>query len=107
MPLLRFTVTLMTGLLVSSALAEDWPRWRGPRGDGPGRAPPRPDRWPAGGPRRIWSRPLGGGFAGLTVAGGRLFAFDREPSAPAAPDAPDGFERVLCLDAAEGKPLWE
>jgi outer membrane protein assembly factor BamB len=97
----------MTGLLVTSVVAEDWPRWRGPRGDGTWQAPPLPDRWPAGGPRRVWSRPIGGGFAGLTVAGDRLFAFDREATAPAAPDAADGFERLVCLDAADGKLLWE
>src|SRR5581483_9100281 len=92
-------------LVAVPADAEDWPRWRGPRGDGTWQAPPLPDRWPAGGPRRVWSRPIGGGYAGLTVAGGRLYTLDRQPQL-VTPDA-DGMERVVCLDAATGKPLWE
>jgi outer membrane protein assembly factor BamB len=85
-------------LIAGPAAAEDWPRWRGPRGDGTWQAPPLPDRWPAGRPRRVWAQPIGGGYAGLTVAGGRLYTMDHQPG--------DGTERVLCFDAADGKPLW-
>jgi outer membrane protein assembly factor BamB len=86
--------------------AEDWPRWRGPRGDGTWHAPKLPERWPAGGPTRLWSRPIGGGYAGISVAGDRLYTLDREKAPTPTPDA-DGTERVLCLDAADGRLVWE
>jgi outer membrane protein assembly factor BamB len=103
-PAATFFLTLLATL---PAAAEDWPRWRGVRGDGTWQAPPLPERWPAAGPRRVWARPIGGGYAGLTVAGGRLYTLDRQPRPAASPDAPDGTERVLCFDATDGKPLWQ
>jgi formylglycine-generating enzyme required for sulfatase activity/outer membrane protein assembly factor BamB len=78
---------------------EDWPRWRGPRGDGTWRGPPLPERWPAAGLRHVWRQPVGGGYAGVVATGGRVYTTDyhREP---------DESERVLCFDAATGQPLW-
>lgn len=55
------------------AAAEDWPRWRGPRGDGTWNAPKLPEAWPAGGLRTVWKQPVGGGYAGVTAADGRVF----------------------------------
>lgn len=78
---------------------EDWPRWRGPRGDGTWRAPQLPDAWPAVGLHRAWRRELGGGYGGIAVAGGRLYVMDRQRE-------PDDVERVLCLDAVSGATLW-
>lgn len=77
---------------------EDWPRWRGPRGDGTWRGPALPERWPAGGPSEVWRRPIGGGYAGVVVADGRVYTMDRQ----AEPER----ERVLCFAAATGEPLW-
>lgn len=85
--------------------AEDWPRWRGPRGDGSWNAPRLPEQWPPGGPRRVWRQRLGGGYAGIAVADGRVVTMDRQKAAPGTPQA-DGTERVVCFDAASGKPLW-
>lgn len=95
-------VALIAGCLTmfaSMAQAEDWPRWRGPRGDGSWQGPTLPQRWPEGGPRQVWRTTIGGGYAGLSVADGRLFAHDRLTQ-------PREVERVLCFDAASGKPLW-
>src|SRR5215831_3237854 len=94
------------GVAVSSgARAEDWPSWRGPRGDGTWQAPKLPDRWPAGGPSRLWSQPIGGGFAGLSVVGNRLYTLDREAKTSGA-DA-DGLERIRCVNTSDGRPVWE
>ena len=91
----------------SSAVAEDWPRWRGPRGDGTWNAPKLPDKWPAEGLPRIWKQPIGGGYAGITVADGRVFTMDLEqPVVVRKDDKPDGIERVLCIDMKSGKLLW-
>ncbi|MEX2561217.1 MAG: PQQ-binding-like beta-propeller repeat protein, partial [Pirellulales bacterium] len=81
------------------APAEEWPRWRGPRGDGTWQGPKLPETWPAEGLRVSWRQALGGGYAGVSVAGGRVFVMDRQQQ-------PQEVERVLCFDAATGQPLW-
>jgi outer membrane protein assembly factor BamB len=108
----RIAFTMFAVLLFTSpSRAEDWPRWRGPRGDGSWNAPKLPDKWPATGLKTIWKQPVGGGYAGVTVADGRVYTLDLEaPIAPKPKDKddrkPDGTERVLCFDAATGDRLW-
>ena len=78
---------------------EDWPRWRGLRGDGTWRAPKLPASWPKEGLRRIWRQEIGGGYGGVAVSAGRVYVMDRQK-------LPDDVERVLCFDATSGKRLW-
>ena len=60
----------------------------------------------AGGPKILWRKPVGGGFAGPAVAGGKVYVLDRllAPGAenPKNPFAKDtnipGSERVICFD---------
>ncbi|MEO1994708.1 MAG: SUMF1/EgtB/PvdO family nonheme iron enzyme [Planctomycetaceae bacterium] len=80
-------------------VGEDWPRWRGRRGDGTWRAPNLPETWPANGLQRVWRREVGGGYGGVTVTGGRVYLMDRQRT-------PQDSERVLCFDAVSGQPLW-
>jgi|CXWL01.1.fsa_nt_gi outer membrane protein assembly factor BamB len=88
---------LATVLTVLPAAAEDWPSWGGPRGDFTVASGKLAESWPTAGPRRIWQRPLGGGYAGIVAADGRLFTHYR-----------DGEDDVLvALDAATGAPVWE
>ncbi|HVU90313.1 MAG TPA: PQQ-binding-like beta-propeller repeat protein [Pirellulales bacterium] len=82
------------------ASAEDWPRWRGPRGDGTWHAPPLPEVWPADGLKTVWRQPIGGGYAGVSVADGRVLIMDRQRE-------PVEVERVLAFDAATGRQLWK
>jgi outer membrane protein assembly factor BamB len=91
---------LLFGILaIRTVCAEDWPRWRGPRGDGTWSAPKLPEKWPDAGLRQAWRQPVGGGDAGVVVANGRVCTMDR-------PKEPANTERVLCFDATTGKPLW-
>ncbi len=96
---LCIVLTALLSVTAASARAEDWPRWRGPRGDGTWNAPKLSEQWPAAGLRRVWRQAIGGGHAGVTVANGRVYTMDRPTK-----DADE--ERVLCFDAATGKPLW-
>ena len=80
------------------SIAEDWPRWRGPRGDGTWKAPKLPDKWPESGLKQAWRQPVGGGYAGVTVADGRVYIADRPKD--------KSTERILCFDAKTGIPLW-
>ncbi|MBI3863037.1 MAG: SUMF1/EgtB/PvdO family nonheme iron enzyme [Planctomycetia bacterium] len=78
---------------------EDWPRWRGPRGDGTWNAPRLATTWPAAGLSPAWTQELGGGYGGVSVSAGRVYVMDRQRE-------PESVERVLCFDAVTGEPLW-
>ncbi|HUG91018.1 MAG TPA: PQQ-binding-like beta-propeller repeat protein [Planctomycetaceae bacterium] len=77
----------------------DWPRWRGPRGDGTWHGPPLPEDWPEGPLKTLWRKPVGGGYAGVIVAGQRVFVSDRQT-------AGREVERLLGFDAERGEPVW-
>jgi outer membrane protein assembly factor BamB len=101
-----FVVSLALLLPAFNAAAEDWPRWRGPRGDGTWNAPAIPDKWPASGLKPVWKQPLAPGYSGISVAAGRVYTMDR-PWADDAKETPADAERILCFDAVRGEPLWE
>lgn len=101
---LSFALLVLVLTMPFPVRAEEWPRWRGPRGDGTWNGPNVADAWPRQGLKRLWKQTLGGGYGGISVADGRLFVMDHE-KLPAASDH-DGRERVLCFDAATGKELW-
>jgi outer membrane protein assembly factor BamB len=86
-------------LLGARLCAEDWPRWRGPRGNGTWHGPNLAETWPKDGLRQVWKVEIGGGYAGVTVAAGRVYALDRHAE-------PEEVERVLCCDAGSGERLW-
>ncbi|NNC88499.1 MAG: PQQ-like beta-propeller repeat protein [Akkermansiaceae bacterium] len=107
-------------LLVLAALAppvldaDDWPQWFGPGRDGIWREAGIVEKFPEGGPKVLWRTPIHRGYAGPAVADGRVYVIDREVSDPSkAPANPfktgkvPGNERLLCLDAATGKVVWE
>ncbi|MBX3412912.1 MAG: PQQ-binding-like beta-propeller repeat protein [Pirellulales bacterium] len=100
----RFLASLAGALLLVSmtklAPAEDWPRWRGPRGDGTWQAPKLPAQWPADGLKRRWRQPIGGGYAGVVASDGLVYTMDRQRK-------PGEAERVLAYRADNGEPVWQ
>jgi outer membrane protein assembly factor BamB len=84
--------------IVGPASAGDWPQWRGPGRDNVWHEKDLPDRLPDNIKPR-WKRPLGGGYGGIAVTGGRVYVMDRQK-------LPREVERVVCLDAGSGKTLW-
>ena len=56
-----------------SVAAQDWPQWGGPNRDFTVTAPRLADAWPAGGPKRLWTRPLGAGHSSIVADGDRLY----------------------------------
>lgn len=83
---------------LATARADDWPQWGGPQRDLVWRETGLVEELPSGMLPRVWSAPIAAGYAGPAVADGRVFVTDRV--------ADDELERVLCFDAADGKPLW-
>lgn len=102
-PGLAISVLLVCALapLFPPNAAADWPRWRGLDGAGAIRQTPPVDPSGGAGLEILWTQPLGGGFAGVTVADDRVYTMDRQG------DTPDVTERVLCFDAKDGTALWE
>jgi outer membrane protein assembly factor BamB len=101
-------------LAVPLTLADDWPQWLGPRRDGVWREKGILDKFRKDGPKVRWRTPIGGGYSGPAVAGGKVFVTDfvPNPDAKRPANAFDqktvvaGTERVLCLNEADGKPVW-
>lgn len=79
--------------------SDEWPAWRGEHGDGTWKAPPLPNTWPEQGLPVVWRQEVGGGYAGVTVADGRVYTMDRQTE-------PMEVERVVCFNSETGKPLW-
>jgi outer membrane protein assembly factor BamB len=115
---LRFITSVFPWLCAVSlpACADDWPQWRGPLRDGVWREDGVLEQFPPEGPVARWRTPIGAGFSGPAVAGGRVFAMDRavDEGAPADVkthwnyrDKTQGRERVFCLDEATGEVLWK
>jgi outer membrane protein assembly factor BamB len=103
------------GLAAALARGDDWPQWLGPQRDGVWRETGLLDKFPKDGPRVRWRVPIGAGYAGPAVAGGKVYVADRLLAKGARPQANPfdnkkvvpGTERVLCLNEADGKVLWK
>ncbi len=70
----RTVLPLLAAVFAVSAAGQgaDWPQFRGPQGSGISPETGLLRSWPEGGPEVLWRRPLGEGFAGVSVAGDRL-----------------------------------
>jgi len=100
--------------IACSANADDWPQWLGPRRDDVWRERGIVSKFPTNGPPVLWHVPIQGGYSGPAVVGNRLFVLDRPAGETPPPKegvtsapTPPKKERVLCLDATNGKPIWE
>jgi outer membrane protein assembly factor BamB len=111
----HFTVVMLTLATVSPARADDWPQWLGPRRDGVWRETGIVAKLPTKDKLKVrWKVPIGGGYAGPAVAGGRVVVMDRllppgvkNPANAFGRTPVPGKERVLCLDQKTGNILWQ
>lgn len=95
---------ILVALAWSRSSGDDWPQWGGPQRDSVWRETGIVDKLPPVDPQtdklpRMWTAKIGAGYAGPAIAGGRVFVMDRLPE--------QNLERVLCLDAQTGQPLWK
>jgi outer membrane protein assembly factor BamB len=77
----------------------DWPRWRGPEGNGISRETDWDPGALAGAPRILWERDVGQGHSNVAIAGGRLYAFGY--------DIKNIEMLAWCLDASTGRVIWK
>ncbi|MFO0850857.1 MAG: PQQ-binding-like beta-propeller repeat protein [Gemmataceae bacterium] len=94
------------------ASAADWPQWLGPKRDAVWQESGTLDAFPEGGPKVVWRKPIGPGYTGPAVAGGKVYVMDRTMKAPVPEGKAQlgtlpGTERVLCLDLKTGAELWK
>jgi len=76
-----------------------WPRFRGRRYDAVSTEPVTLARtWPAGGPKTLWSVPVGIGYAGPAVNRGRVYILDYDETKHA--------DALRCLSLADGREIW-
>ncbi len=97
---MRFGCLILTFWIASVSIGEDWPGWRGPRGDGTSLETSVPIVWNGtSGQNILWKTPIpGSGYSSPIVSGDAIFvtAFDANTS-----------ERMLhCLDRLSGSMHW-
>ena len=98
------TTTAASSESGSKADPQDWLYFRGPEFNGVSRATGLPDSWdPKGGEGSnvLWKRDIGSRSTPV-VMDGKLFLL-----ATAEQGTPREGERVICLDANTGEPVWE
>ena len=96
---MNHTMTVVAGVLAVSAgcaLAQDWPQWRGANRDAKASGFTAPKTWPKELTQK-WKVSVGLGDATPALVGDKLYVFARQ-----------GDDEVIrCLDAANGKELWQ
>jgi outer membrane protein assembly factor BamB len=93
-------VFAIAGSCLVTALADDWPQWRGPQRDGVWRETGVVEKFDSPQLPIQWRAEIGPGYSGPTVAAGRVYVTDRQTE-------PIQVERVHCFDASTGKPIWD
>jgi outer membrane protein assembly factor BamB len=109
-------ISLAAALLagpICALQADDWPQWLGENREGVWRETGLLEKFPAAGPKILWRTPLGIGYSGPAVAADRVYVMDFERATDekgeprrATRQGIPGRERLVCLSATDGKPIW-
>lgn len=91
---MRFLLFSLSFALLGAA---EWPQYAGPHRNFTVDAKGLPGSWPASGPPKLWSRPLGEGYSEIVADGDRLYTMYRRGD----------DEVVIALEARTGKTVWE
>ncbi len=90
---------LLTGSIVG---AGDWPSWRGPARDDISTETGLLQKWPEGGPEKLWtSTDAGLGYSGFSVVGNVLYTMGADGTES------DSSEFVIAINAETGEKLWQ
>jgi len=88
-------ILLLVAISTASA-AENWPKWRGPRGDNIAKGDGLAQAWPEGGPKEIWRVNVGAGYSSPVVVDGVLYMFGQEGKTDA----------LVALSADDRREVW-
>jgi hypothetical protein len=89
-------ITAIVTLSVACAFAADWPGYLGPRRDSTSTEKGLLRSWPKEGPKVLWTVPVGIGYGGPAVSGGKVYLLDRDDKVG---------DNLRCLDLSSGKEL--
>lgn len=94
----KFTLYDST-LSFKSSLTGKWPHFRGEHSDNINReAIKLIDHWPEGGPKILWKKDLGEGYAAAAIYNGRVYQFDY--------DERKKSDALHCYSLTDGTELW-
>lgn len=88
---------LSLGFACLTARGDDWPQFRGPNRDGVSRERGILTKWPADGPPKVWTQPIGAGGSSMAVADGKVFTLGNVADT----------DHIYCFDAKSGKLVWK
>ena len=80
----------------ASALADDWPHWRGPNHDGQSGEKNFKTTWGKSEPKVLWERELGPAYSSFACVGDRVYTCGTK----------GGKQVLFCLDVETGKDVW-
>jgi outer membrane protein assembly factor BamB len=88
---------VLAPLIVAGAFAADWPQFYGPSRNSTSTDKGILRTWPEGGPKVLWTVPLGIGFGGPAISAGKVYLLDRDDKVG---------DTLRVYDFANGKELW-
>lgn len=91
------TISAVAPVVVATPPSAPWPQWGGSGRDFKVNTTGLAEHWPAGGPKRLWSRPLGEGYSPIVGDLERVYTMYRQ----------GGDEIVTALRADTGQTVWE
>ncbi|MFC1718018.1 PQQ-binding-like beta-propeller repeat protein [Candidatus Poribacteria bacterium] len=92
---LMFSIVIL--LLMASISQADWPQYLGPDRNAISGETGLRRSWPEDGPEVLWTIPLGEGFGGPAVSGGKVYVLDRISSKQ---------DVLRCVDLETGEEEW-
>ncbi len=96
MSMKKFLPLVALCLIAGLAAADEWPKWRGPNGDGISHETGLLDKWPADGPKKLWSVDVGYGFSSPIADDGKVYLLSQK----------ENQETLQACDAETGKIVW-
>ena len=99
---LVLNVVLLVSGIVTSAVAGDWPSWRGANRDDISTETGLLKSWPAGGPTKVWtSTDAGLGYSGFAIVDDVLYTMGADGTED------DSNDYVIAINAKSGEKLWQ
>ncbi len=83
----------------------DWPNWHGPHHNGISSETGWQTHWPEDGPKILWKKSIGTGFASIAVSRGRIYAMGNTGKKGDKKEK-EHKDIIYCLNAHTGREIW-